>query len=58
MKKQPLILIDKAVRGDLEFFMEIGTDWQGETLHCYVSFNNESGKLTGNSLYVGAVEFV
>jgi len=58
VENSPLVLINKVLRGDLQFSMEIGKNWRGETLHCYMNFTNDSGKLTGNSFYVGAVEIV
>ncbi len=58
VENKPLVLLNTALRRDLQFSMEISKHWQGETLHCYMSFNNNSGKLVGNSLYVGAVEIV
>ena len=39
---RPMVLIDKALRGDLQFSMVIGVDWQSETLHCYMNFNNST----------------
>lgn len=58
VENSPLVLINKVLRADLQFSMEIGKNWQGETLHCYMNFTNDSGKLAGNSFYVGAVEIV
>lgn len=56
--KPLLILIDAAARSALGFSMEIPGNLGVETLHCYMSFRNASGKLVGNSFYVGAVEVV
>lgn len=58
IENKPLVLVNTAVRADLQFSMEIESDLHGETLHCYMNFNNDSGKLAGNSIYVGAVEVV
>lgn len=55
---KPLILIDAAPRSALEFSMEIPGNLGIETLHCYMSFKNATGKLVSNSFYVGAVEVV
>ncbi|RZM24840.1 MAG: hypothetical protein EOO88_21430 [Pedobacter sp.] len=58
IENKPLVLVNTVVRSDLQFSLEIKGDLQGETLHCYMNFTNDSGKLVGNSIYVGAVEIV
>jgi hypothetical protein len=55
-KKKVVVLRDKELRGVREYEYEIEDSLQGDTLHCYMSFNNERGKLAGNSVYVGLVQ--
>jgi hypothetical protein len=42
-------------RLDLGYQFELPPDFAGDELHCYMNFNNENGKLTGDSVYGGMV---
>lgn len=35
------------------YVLDLLTDFVGDTIHCYISFASEDGKLQGNSIYVG-----
>lgn len=47
--------MNAASRADLGFSFTLNEGVTGPGLHCYMSFSNESGKLTGDSVYVGTV---
>ena len=53
--KDASYFIGTANRSDLSFAVELDEKLIGTGLHCYMSFSNESGKLVGNSVYVGLV---
>lgn len=44
-----------AQRQDLGYQFELPPDFAGDELHCYMNFNSENGKLTGESVYGGMV---
>ncbi|WP_285058081.1 DUF6266 family protein [Pedobacter ginsengisoli] len=52
-KNRLLIRQNGALRKDLAYQFEIPADFAGDELHCYMNFNNENGKLTGESVYGG-----
>jgi len=52
-KDTAFVLKNEALRADLSFSVEIKPPVDGATYHCYMNFNNESGKLVGDSVYVG-----
>ncbi|WP_262708913.1 DUF6266 family protein [Pedobacter psychroterrae] len=54
-KKHASYFIATANRADLGFSVVLDEQLIGTDLHCYMSFCNESGKLVGNSMYVGLV---
>ena len=54
-KKDASYYIGAAKRADLSFSVGLNEELIGTDLHCYMSFSNESGKLVGNSMYVGMV---
>lgn len=54
-KKDASCFIGAAKRADLSFSVALNEALIGTDLHCYMNFSNESGKLTGNSMYVGLV---
>ena len=44
-----------ALRQDLVYQFAVPADFAGNELHCYMNFNNENGKLTGESVYGGQI---
>jgi hypothetical protein len=40
-------------RQDLGYQFELPPDFAGDELHCYMNFNSDNGKLTGESVYGG-----
>jgi len=44
-----------ALRQDLVYQFAVPADFAGDELHCYMNFNNENGKLTGESVYGGQI---
>lgn len=55
-KKMTIVLRDQVLRGNLSYEYELHETLQGDTFHCWMSFNNESGKLAGDSVYVGKIQ--
>jgi hypothetical protein len=50
---QAIIVKNGALRADLSFGVELPPKATTGTFHCYMNFNNDSGKLVGDSVYVG-----
>ena len=49
--------INAAERQQLGYSLEMPSEYAGDLLHCYMNFNNENGKITGDSVYAGLLIF-
>jgi hypothetical protein len=54
--ESPMGMLRVAQRSDLQISMKLPDNLSAQTLHCYMNFENDNGKLVGNSICVGAVE--
>jgi len=57
--KHQVVIADRAVdRHLLTYTLDLPEDFEGDTLHCYLSFSSADGKLPGNSGYAGILNGV
>ena len=54
-KKQCVYLGDVATRADLTQAISVPASWDGDLIHCYLSFMSETNGTVSNSGYAGAV---
>lgn len=55
--KEKAITVVKAIdRYALEYSVVLPLEFEGDLVHCYMSFASADGKVTGDSVYVGSVE--
>ncbi|WP_316788685.1 DUF6266 family protein [Pedobacter frigoris] len=56
-KNKALILMDATNRYALSYQLTLPTEFAGDALHCYMNFNSEDGKRSGDSVYLGELLF-
>jgi hypothetical protein len=52
-KDRFVVLQNAAARSQLGFTLQLPADFLGDTIHCYLSFVAQDGKLVSNSTYIG-----
>lgn len=57
-KEEAITVVNTIDRHSLAYSVELPSEFEGDTVHCYMSFASANGKATGDSVYVGAVEVV
>lgn len=56
-KNQHQMMIGVADRYAGNYHMPLSDGWEGDTLHCYMSFAAANGTLVGDSVYVGPLVY-
>ncbi len=54
-KDKAVVEVNAIARYSLEYSVELPLDFEGDTVHCYMSFASANGKFRGDSVYVGVV---
>lgn len=50
-----VVVVNAIDRYSLEYTVELPLEFEGDMVHCYMSFASANGKLKGDSVYVGEV---